>query len=104
MPKRDDSKRDGERDEWAEHDAIVRRIEAETQAELAEARAEAGARGKEPFDLDRVLAMYTPRDVVHYPPSRESLQRSYERMYYLDQPDLMTLREFADSLARADMG
>ncbi|HEY3004275.1 MAG TPA: hypothetical protein VGJ44_18150 [Kribbellaceae bacterium] len=34
--------------------------------------------------------------------ARESLQRSWERSYYLGQPDIMTLREFADGLRRTD--
>lgn len=71
------------------------RIRAER---LAAARAEAAARGKEPFDLEKLEAMCdTSRDGVLGPPDERRAE--HEWLYYMLHVDLMTLAEYAERVA-----
>ncbi|WP_086669223.1 hypothetical protein [Lentzea kentuckyensis] len=87
---------------------LFERIKAETEqataAKLAAAKAEAAERGKEPFDINKMLALYEPYDQYRYPAPLDELSRYHERAYYLTSRELMTLAEYTDHLRRADMG
>ena len=72
---------------------------------ILKAKKEAAARGKEVFDYATFVKHY-----VHDTGSCERLtgdeskavQDQYERMYYCDYPDFMTVIEFADYLNELD--
>jgi hypothetical protein len=68
--------------------------QADEQARLAQAKTEAQARGKEPFDLDRLEVLYdTESDLGQRP--RQERWRSWEWKYYVQTPELMSLDAFA---------
>ena len=68
--------------------------------QLAQARAEADASGKEPFDLDRFETLYDTTNETGSLPPRDERLRTYEHRYYLRYPELRTLEALA-ALMRA---
>jgi hypothetical protein len=90
--------------DWEVFDRINAENERKTQEKLAAAKAEAAERGKEPFDVVRMLELYEPYDQYRYPASLDELAHLHERSYYLTNRELMTLAEYADYLRNADMG
>lgn len=91
-------------DDWELHRLISEEHERDVAAKLAAARAEAVERFKEPFDIEKVLELYTPYDQYRHPAPLDQLARSYEQSYYLSCREMVSLAEFADYLRRADMG
>ena len=65
----------------------------------------AHAEGKEPFDFAKFVAVY-PHDRGGCerlkPDEPKAVQRSYEEEYYLDHPEVKTIREFAKALDEID--
>lgn len=92
------------RDDWEAFHRIKAEVERDVAEKLAAAKADAADRGKEPFDLEKVLEMYTPYSQYRYPAPLDELRHHMERSYYLSSPAMMTLAEFADYLRSADMG
>jgi hypothetical protein len=76
--------------------------DAEAAARLNRAREEAAARGKEPFDLDRLEAIWKPFSYGRFFPARETRQEEWENRYYLEHPEIMTLAEFARRMKEYD--
>lgn len=74
------------------------RVDAEARAlqesMLAGAKAAAQARGKEPFDLAKLETMCDTSREGRLAPLAERT-KEYERQYYIDFPQTMTLEEFA---------
>ena len=95
---------DDGRGDWELFHRIKAEHERDVAEKLAAAKAAAAERGKEPFDVEKVLAMYTPYDQYRYPAPLDEVRRTMERSYYLSSPEIMTLAEFAEYLQRADMG
>lgn len=62
--------------------------------QLAAARADAAARGKEPFDLAKLETMCDTSHEGRVDPV-EDRQAELERKYYVHFPEVMTLAEFA---------
>lgn len=83
----------------------ARRKAAEEEA-LRRAEAEAHARGKEPFDAERLRQLYHPWHSVPAPgddpESRRLWEQEYRYKYYVDFPDAMTIEEFARLLNEMD--
>lgn len=92
------------RDDWELFDRIKAEVERDVAEKLTAARADAAARGKEPFDLEKVLEIYTPYDQYRHPAPLDELRRYHERSYYLTNRETMTLAEYAEHLRRADLG
>lgn len=78
-----------------EHLARVLSEESRRQAELlARGKAEAAARGREPFDLAKLETLCdTSRDGVLDPV--EDRVAHFEYMYYVHHPELSTMEELA---------
>ena len=74
-------------------DQIRRDNEQRTRELLERKKAEALARGKEPFDFERLRSM-APTDALGS--TTDEQQTLLERLYYVDHPEILTLREFAD--------
>lgn len=72
----------------------ARKLEAEKQA--------SHERGKEPFDLDRLDALYVRESHAAREVPREQRIAQLERDYYLHYRDVDTLEEFARALERSD--
>ena len=72
-------------------------------AELKRAKTEAGERGKEPFDLDRLRAIY-PGQPSDSRRSRDQLNAHYEYAYYVAFPAAMDLDEYAAMQLAEDAG
>jgi hypothetical protein len=70
--------------------------EARKQAaeQLAEAKADAARRGKEPFDLAKLETMCDTSHEGRLDPV-DVRTAEFERKYYVTFPDVMTLEEFA---------
>lgn len=69
--------------------------------QLAKAKAEAAARGKEPFDLGKLEAMCdTSHNGILGPPDERRTE--HEWLYYMRYADLMTLAEYAERVAERD--
>jgi hypothetical protein len=77
---------------FAQHDEEKRRS-------LAEAKAEAQSRGKEPFDLDKLEQLCDTSSEGRVDPVDQRRER-FERMYYVENPSFMTLQELADLITR----
>ena len=92
------------RDDRELFERIKAENERETAEKLAAAKAEAAERGKEPFDVNKMLELYEPYDQYRYPAPLDELSRYHERSYYLTSRELMTIAEYTDHLRRADMG
>lgn len=66
---------------------------------LEQARAEAERKGKEPFDFDRLCALFDASSELGYEvQDTEETAATLERRYYLDCQDLNTLAGFAERL------
>jgi hypothetical protein len=70
-------------------------------AELDAAKADAARRGKEPFDLARLEALCDTSHEGRMPPVEER-RAELERKYYVYNPDVMTLEEFARVVAESN--
>ena len=72
---------------------------------LEEIREQAHRNGKEPFDFVKFASVY-PHDTGTCerlkPDEPEWVRAQYEREYYLDHPEAMTIKEFAEILDRID--
>ncbi|MFI6095235.1 hypothetical protein ACIA8G_06780 [Lentzea sp. NPDC051213] len=90
--------------DWELFDRINAENARKTAIKLAAAKAEAAETGKEPFDVEKVLAIYVPYDQYRYPAPIDELGSQLEYSYYLTCPEIMTIAEFADYLYRADLG
>lgn len=79
----------------------LRRENEQRNRELLERKmAEAAARGKEPFDYERLRAMVAQGSLGRMNPDEE--RALFERLYYVEHADVLTLEAFADKLA--DLG
>jgi hypothetical protein len=79
---------------WALVDALRERNRRIRADQLAAARADADARGKQPFDLAALEALCDTSREGRIDPVDERRAR-FEEMYYTWFPDVMTLAEFA---------
>ena len=61
---------------------------------LARAKADAAARGKEPFDLAMLETMADTSSEGRMDPE-ESRRARFEEKYYLQYPDILTIEDFA---------
>jgi hypothetical protein len=94
-------RRPGETDqEWG--DRLFRQDRAYMAAVLEEAKEKAARRGKEPFDLDKLESLWKPFKYGEFLPPREMRQQTWERIYYFDHPEIMTLAEFAAEMQVLD--
>lgn len=82
------------KDAWAFMQEIEARNAKERAERLARARADAEARGKEPFDLARLETMADTSSEGRMDPE-ESRRARFEEMYYVHYPDLLTIEDFA---------
>jgi len=82
------------KDAWAFMEEIAARNAKERAERLARARADAEARGKEPFDLARLETMADTSSEGRMDPE-ESRRARFEEMYYVHYPDLLTIEDFA---------
>ncbi|RKH50468.1 hypothetical protein D7X96_12725 [Corallococcus interemptor] len=76
--------------------------DAREQREKTEREQVAAARatsGKEPFDIEKLHALYNLTWDLHDAPLTPSIIEDYERRYYLGSPQVKTLQQFADLLA-----
>lgn len=73
---------------------LLDRAERDREDRFAKAKAEAQARGKEPFDLAKLESMACTAYDGRLGAVEERQER-LEEMYYVHYPDLMTLAEFA---------
>ena len=74
----------------------LKRKNAEMLTEqLAAAKAEAEETGKEPFDLAKLKTLVDTSDqgTLH---TDEERQQRFEKMYYLQRPDVKTMTELAE--------
>jgi hypothetical protein len=73
----------------------IRERNAKERAErFARARADADARGKEPFDLAKLETMADTSSEGRMDPE-ESRRARFEEMYYVDYPAILTIEDFA---------
>jgi hypothetical protein len=79
-------------------DELFERIRARNAAERAErlerAKADAAARGKEPFDLAKLEAMADTSSEGRMDPEEDRRAR-FEEKYYVQYPDILTIEDFA---------
>ena len=78
------------------HEQIKREAEQRRAEALARAKADAAARGKEPFDLDRLAALTALDALGRATP--EERRASLEYDYYVRAKDALTLADFAAQL------
>ncbi|NNB88733.1 hypothetical protein HJC10_18980 [Corallococcus exiguus] len=69
---------------------------ATEREQVAKARATSG---KEPFDMEKLRALYNPAWDRGDAPLTPSAIEDYERRYYLESPQVKTLQQFAERLA-----
>jgi hypothetical protein len=69
----------------------LRKSEETRSAQLAQAKADAAMTGKEPFDLAKLETLVDPGRMV----AASERQRTYEYMYYVSSPQIMSLEELA---------
>ncbi|MBM3306548.1 MAG: hypothetical protein FJY79_11510 [Candidatus Aminicenantes bacterium] len=85
--------------EWLKDKERARR--AKLAEDLRAAKEQAGLRGKEPFDFDRLRGLddpaseLAPSSELHDP---QAVAEGLELRYYLDFPDVLTLSGFAEKL------
>jgi len=72
-------------------DEICRENEKNRVERTARAKADAAARGKEPFDLAKLETLVDPGRMVR----AKDRQRDYEYSYYVEHPKFTTLAELA---------
>ena len=83
------------------HERIKREDVRKKAERLTQAKAEAEARGKEPFDLAKLEAMCATEALGRATPAERAAQ--LEELYYVEHPALRTLAELAakvDELGR----
>ena len=76
----------------------------ERAAAFSQAKQRAKESGKESYDFEKLSDLYDIRsDFARRgpPPSEETKQR-YEQKYYLDYPDVMSIKKFAERLNQLD--
>jgi hypothetical protein len=71
---------------------VRRKHEQAARERLERAKAEAQARGKEPFDLKKLEALVDPGRMI----GADERERTYEHMYYVEHPKFTVLQELAD--------
>lgn len=71
---------------------LMRQQDASRAERIAVAKAEAAARGKEPFDLAKLETLVDPGRMG----APDQRQREYEYVYYVRHPKFTTLQELAD--------
>jgi hypothetical protein len=75
----------------------IRQENAKKRAEnLARAKADSLARGKEPFDLAILEPLCAIDAFARFLPDEREERLEY--MYYVDYPDVLTVSQFADKL------
>ncbi len=72
----------------------LRKSEQTRADQLAKAKADAAARDKEPFDLAKLETLVDTGRMV----GSSERQRTYEYLYYVTSPELMTLAELANTI------
>jgi hypothetical protein len=82
------------KDAWAFMEEIWARDAKERAERLARAKADAAARGKEPFDLARLETMADTSSEGRMDPE-ESRRARFEEMYYVHYPAILTIEDFA---------
>lgn len=82
------------KDAWAFIEEIGARNTKQRAERLDRARADAAARGKEPFDLAKLETMADTSSEGRMDPEEERCAR-FEEMYYVQYPDLLTIEDFA---------
>lgn len=87
------------RDAWEQLDEIRRRNARQRAQFLARSQAAAVARGKEPFDLEKLEKMCDTTSEGRLDPV-EDRQAHFEYLYYVLHPECMTLAEFVDVITR----
>lgn len=90
------------RDDRALFERLKDAHEREAREKLEAAKREAAARGKEPFDLDRLDAIYPGSPGGGG--DRALREREYERIYYVDYAHVDTIGELAITLWQLDHG
>lgn len=76
------------------YEEIVRREEIASNEALARAKADAAARGKEPFDLEKLEKLCDTSSEGRLAPLEER-RADFEYQYYVNRPSVMTIGEFA---------
>ena len=71
----------------------------EKRRSLEEARSDAQARGKEPFDLEKLEQLCDTSSEGRLDPVDER-QARFEYLYYVQHPSFMTLQELAELISR----
>ena len=79
---------------WAFVDQLAERNRAVRAQQLAAAKTDAAARGKEPFDLEKLERLCDTSREGRVDPVEDRRAR-FEEMYYTWFPGVMTLAEFA---------
>jgi hypothetical protein len=82
------------KDAWAFHNELKARNDKARAERLERARADADARGKEPFDLAKLETMADTSSEGRMDPE-ESRRARFEEMYYVQYPDILTIEDFA---------
>ncbi len=82
-------------------DAIAARNEKQRQEDLAHEKAEALRRGKEPFDLAKLEEMCDTTSEGRLDPL-DVRQARFEYLYYVQHPELMTLKDLAAHIERTN--
>lgn len=83
-------------------ESLDREVKMKSASALAAAKSAAKLRGKEPFDLATLETMCdttNPARLGGQPLPWEARVAEYERMYYIDHPEVMTLADFANIVA-----
>lgn len=88
-------------EDWVK--ARVAEQHAEDERRLAQAEAEAAPSGKEVFDLDAFEQCYDTSTDLGYLPPRDVREYRWKLKYYVQYPDMMTLKGFADFMASLDV-
>mgnify|MGYP000376667568 CR=1 FL=1 len=74
----------------------IKQRDNQNEAELLDRKkADAAARGKEPFDLAKLASLADTSDQGSLHTTQEQ-QARWERVYYVSLPDAMTIEELAD--------
>ena len=76
---------------------------AEDERRLAQAEAEAARSGKEVFELDAFEQCYDTSTELGFLPPRDVREYRLKLKYYVQYPDTMTLKEFADFMSSLDV-
>jgi len=82
------------------HEQLKRSDAVRRSEELKKAKADAMARGKEQFDLQKLETMCDTSQVRRVTVPDEERRAAYEYSYYIDHRDVQTLAEFARLITR----